>query len=147
MTAEQFPELPIAEFAFPGPGRDRLVAAILDGSKTSTTGLFAEYEKLGEPLPAVGSRQVLVDSRKRGVGVIEWTGVRVVPLAEVGLQHALDEGEGFATVAEWRASHEGFWQSADMREVLGDPDFTVDDATPVVLARFRLLGSQEAERV
>jgi len=147
MTAAQFPELPKAEFAFPGPERDRLVAAILDGAKTSTTGLFAEYEKLGERLPAVGSRQVLVDSQERGVGVIEWTGVRVVPLAEVGLQHALDEGEGYATVAEWRASHEGFWQSPDMRAVLGDPDFTVDDATPVVLARFRLLGSQETNQV
>jgi hypothetical protein len=28
-----------AEFVFPGPLRDRLVAAILDGSKTTTTGL------------------------------------------------------------------------------------------------------------
>lgn len=36
--------LPKAEFAFPGPLRDQLVAAILDGSKTSTTGLVADYE-------------------------------------------------------------------------------------------------------
>jgi hypothetical protein len=33
-------ELPTVEFAFPGPLRDRLVAAILDGTKTSTTGLL-----------------------------------------------------------------------------------------------------------
>lgn len=38
-------ELPKAEFAFPGPLRDRLVAAVLDGSKTATTGLVAEYER------------------------------------------------------------------------------------------------------
>ncbi|WP_281268302.1 hypothetical protein [Arthrobacter livingstonensis] len=37
-------KLPIAEFAFPGPLRDQLVAAILDGFKTSTTGTVLEYE-------------------------------------------------------------------------------------------------------
>jgi hypothetical protein len=44
-------DLPIAEFAFPGPLRDQLVAAILAGEKTTTTGLVAEYEREGEPLP------------------------------------------------------------------------------------------------
>ena len=44
-------DLPVAEFAFPGPLRDQLVAAILDGSKTTTTGLLVEYEREAEPLP------------------------------------------------------------------------------------------------
>ncbi|MDR3081890.1 MAG: RNA-binding protein, partial [Streptomyces sp.] len=49
MTADATPpaypaSLPRAEFAFPGLLRDRLVAAILCGAKTSTTGLLAEYE-------------------------------------------------------------------------------------------------------
>ena len=34
---------PIAEFAFPGPLRDRLIAAILDGTKTSTSSTLLEY--------------------------------------------------------------------------------------------------------
>lgn len=46
--------LPRAEFAFPGPLRDRLVAAILDGSKTATSSLAEEYERLGERLPVAG---------------------------------------------------------------------------------------------
>ena len=33
-------ELPIFEFAFPGPLRDQLVAAVLDGSKTTTTARY-----------------------------------------------------------------------------------------------------------
>ena len=37
-------DLPVAEFAFPGPLRDQLVAAILAGAKTTTTGLVADYE-------------------------------------------------------------------------------------------------------
>ncbi|MFF0208128.1 ASCH domain-containing protein [Streptomyces althioticus] len=132
-------ELPKAEFAFPGPLRDRLVAAVLDGSKTATTGLVAEYEHAGEPLPEAGDRSVLVDSEDRPVAVLEVTGVRVVPLARVDTAHAVDEGEGYAGVAEWRAGHERFWGGAAMRAALGDPDFAVDDTTPVVLERFRVV--------
>jgi len=131
--------LPKAEFAFPGPLRDRLVAAILDGSKTSTTLLVADYEHEGEPLPEVGTRSVVVDSADRPVGIIEITGVRVVPLADVDLAHALDEGEDYTDVAAWRAGHERFWHSAEMRAALDDPGFTVDDSTMAVLERFRLV--------
>ncbi|MBW8735800.1 MAG: ASCH domain-containing protein [Streptomyces turgidiscabies] len=134
--------LPKAEFAFPGPLRDQLVAAILDGSKTSTTGLAIEYE--GEPLPEVGGRSVVVDSADRPVGIIEVTGVRVVPLAAVDLAHALDEGEGYADAAAWRAGHERFWHSAGMRAALDDPGFTVDDSARVVLERFRLVADLRA---
>ncbi|MFE4977090.1 ASCH domain-containing protein [Kitasatospora sp. NPDC056651] len=131
--------LPPAEFAFPGPLRDQLVAAILDASKTSTTGLVADYEHENEPLPLVGERTAVLDSDGRRVAVIETTDVQVVPLADVDLQHALDEGEGFASVAEWRAGHEQFWRSPELLEALDDPGFTVDDTTPLVLQRFRLV--------
>ncbi|MER5972953.1 ASCH domain-containing protein [Streptomyces sp. NPDC002055] len=131
--------VPRAEFAFPGPLRDRLVAAILDGSKTATTGLVVDYEHAGESLPEVGSRSVVIDSDDRPVAVIEVTGVDVVPLAQVSLPHVVDEGEGHTGVAEWRAGHERFWHSEEMRVALGDPEFTVDDTTPVVLERFRLI--------
>lgn len=125
-----------AEFAFPGPLRDKLVAAILRGEKTSTTGLVAEYEKYGEELPAVGERELVIDSAGEGVAVLETTEVRVLPLSEVDLQHAIDEGEGFASVAEWRADHTAYWQSAEMRAAMEDPEFTVDDTTLVVATRF-----------
>ncbi|HEY3463888.1 MAG TPA: ASCH domain-containing protein [Amycolatopsis sp.] len=125
-----------AEFAFPGPLRDKLVAAILRGEKTSTTGLVAEYEKYGEELPRVGERELMIDSAGEGLAVLETTEVRVIPLSEVDLQHALDEGEGFTSVAEWRADHTDYWQSAEMRAAMEDPEFTVDDMTMVVATRF-----------
>ncbi|TKA08421.1 ASCH domain-containing protein [Actinacidiphila oryziradicis] len=131
--------MPRAEFAFPGPLRDQLVAAILNGSKSSTTGLVADYEHEGESLPEVGSRSVVIDSDGHPVAVIEVTSVRVVPLAEVDLAHAVDEGEGDTSVAGWRSSHERFWHSEEMRAALEDPEFTVDDATLAVLERFRLV--------
>jgi uncharacterized protein YhfF len=104
-------DLPVAEFAFPGPLRDQLVAAILAGEKTTTTGLVADYEYGNDPLPTPGLRQVVVDSTGRGVAVIETTAVRVIRLADVTLDHALGEGEGFTSVAQWRAGHEQFWHS------------------------------------
>ncbi|MFJ6787414.1 ASCH domain-containing protein [Streptomyces angustmyceticus] len=135
---QEHAELPEFTLAFPGPLRDRLVAAVLSGAKTTTTSLLTEYERGGEPLPSPGRRAVLPDSAGRPVAVIEVTGVRVVRLAEVDPVHARAEGEGHTTVAAWRADHETFWHSPDLRKELGDPDFTVDDDTLVVLERFRV---------
>jgi uncharacterized protein YhfF len=132
-------DLPRAEFAFPGPLRDRLVAAILSGAKTTTSALLIGYEHANEPLPEVGRRSAVVDSADRRVAVIELTEVRVVRLADVDLRHALDEGEGDESVAQWRAGHEAFWHSAEVRAELNDPGFTVDDDTLVVTQRFRLV--------
>ncbi|GAA3917768.1 ASCH domain-containing protein [Streptomyces gulbargensis] len=131
--------LPPYLLAFPGPLRDQLVAAVLRGEKVSTTGLLVEYEIEGEELPPVGERSALIDSAGREVAVLELTEVRVLPLGEVDLQHALDEGEGYSSVAEWRAGHEEFWHGAEMRAALGDPGFTVDDDTMIVAERFRVV--------
>uniref|UniRef100_A0AAU2JJY0 ASCH domain-containing protein n=1 Tax=Streptomyces sp. NBC_00049 TaxID=2903617 RepID=A0AAU2JJY0_9ACTN len=136
MTA--YDDLPPYQLGFPGPLRDALVAAVLSGAKTSTTGLLAEYEAEGEPLPVPGARAALVDSDERVVAVVEVTGVEVLRLADVTLRHALDEGEGFASVAEWRTAHEAFWHSEPVRAAIGDPGFTVGDDTVVLAERFRV---------
>jgi uncharacterized protein YhfF len=132
-------DLPIVEFAFPGPLRDQLVAAILSGDKTTTTALLAGYESEGEPLPRPGLREAVVDSAGRRVAVIETTAVRVVRVGDIDLAHAIGEGEGYTSVAEWRAGHESFWHSAETRSELGDPGFTVNDDTLVVAQAFSLL--------
>lgn len=132
-------DLPSVEFAFPGPRRDRLVAAILSGEKTSTSALALGYERENEPLPVIGQLSAVVDSAGRRVAVIELTDVRVVRLADVDLQHVLEEGEGDESVAQWRAGHEEFWHSAEVRAELGDHAFTVDDDTLVLAQRFRLV--------
>lgn len=131
-------ELPKAEFGFPGPLRDQLVEAILDGTKTTTSGLWAEYQREDFPLPAIGDRQALVDSNDRTVATIEVTGIEVRRLADVDLAHAMDEGEGYLSVDHWRAAHERFWRSPEMQAELGG-DFVVDDDTQVVLQRFRVV--------
>jgi len=132
-------DLPTAEFAFPGPLRDALVGAILSGAKTTTSALLIGYERENEPVPTVGTVEAVVDSDGKRVAAIALTDVRVVRLADVDLRHAIDEGEGFDTVAQWRAGHEEFWHSPEVRDELGDPLFTVDDDTPVVAKRFRVV--------
>lgn len=109
----------------------------MSGEKTSTTSLVVGYEHDGEPLPAVGGRAVVIDSAGEPVCIEEITEVRVARLGEVDLDHAVAEGEGFTTVAAWRAGHEEFWHSAEFRNEMGDPNFTVDDDTQTVLVRFR----------
>lgn len=141
MAGMNLDDLPVAEFAFPGRLRDRLVAAILSGAKTSTSALLAGYAQDDEPLPEVGRLSAVLDSAGRRVAVIEVTEVRVVRLGDVDLQHALDEGEGYESVGQWRSGHEEFWHSAEVRGEMGDPDFTVDDDTLIVAERFRLVAA------
>lgn len=86
-------KLPSIEFAFPGPLRDRLLAAILSGSKTSTSSLLREYEVGAGPLPVAGLRGAVVNSTGETVFVIETTAVEVARLCDVPLEHALSEGE------------------------------------------------------
>jgi uncharacterized protein YhfF len=137
--------LSVGEFAFPGPLRDQLVAAILSGAKTTTSGLLIGYERDGAPLPRPGDRWVVIDSAGEPVTLIEVVAVRVIRLADVNLAHAIGEGEGFGTVAEWRAAHEAFWHSDEVRAELGDPEFTVNDDTPVVAEQFRLVTGEHLD--
>lgn len=139
----QVDDLPLAEFAFSGPLRDRLVAAILSGVKTTTSALVLGYERGNEPLPVVGQRLAVVDSEGRRVAVIQLSEVRIVRLADVDLRHVVDEGEGDESVAQWRAGHEMFWHSTEVRAELGEPGFTVDDDTLVLTQRFRLVTASD----
>jgi len=130
-------QLPVVEFAFPGPLRDRLVNAIGSGVKTATSSLLLEYEVGDEPLPMVGDRGAVIDSDGKRVAVIVTTAVHIVPLREVPMEHALAEGEGYESVADWRAGHTRFWTSDAMRAELGE-DFELSDSSIVVLEQFAL---------
>ena len=100
-------------------------------------------------MPEVGEHFALIDHEDRVVGVIETTEVRVTTIREVDLAFALDEGEGFASVAEWRDTHEQFWLSyADgTRAWLGDPAWVPGDDTRIVCERFRLVERDAPEAV
>ena len=131
-----------AEFGFPRTDlRRSLVEAILRGEKTSTTGLLSDYERDGDALPEVGERFVLIDEQDAEVGVIETTEDRVITIGAVDLPFAIEEGEGFTSVQDWRAAHERFWLSYanETRAFLNDPAWHPTDETRIVCERFRLM--------
>lgn len=97
---------------------------MLRGDKTATAGLYEP----NEPLPEVGDRARLLDFDDEPVAVLETTEVRVIRVVDVDLAFALDEGEGFDTVADWRHAHESFWA-----------DREIDDETLIVAERFVLV--------
>jgi uncharacterized protein YhfF len=130
-------DLPRMEFADPGPVRDQVVAAILAGAKTTTTGLVLEYEREGTALPETGWQYAVLDSAGRAAAVIEMTGVRKVRIADIDLRHVLDDGD--ESVEQWRAAHEEYWHSPETRELPDETGFVVDDDTVVLAQRFRLV--------
>ena len=131
--------MPVAEFATPGPLRDRLVQLIQSGAKTGTSSLMSDYEAEGQPLPRLGECQALIDSTGRVVATLEITEVVTMRLAEVTWEHVLAEGEGHRSVAQWREAHEKFWTAAPPAVCAEAQGRDLHDDTLVVLDRFRLL--------
>nr|WP_258131510.1 MULTISPECIES: ASCH domain-containing protein [unclassified Microbacterium] len=80
---ERASQLPVTSFAYPGPLRDQLSAAILAGLKTSTASLLTDYEQPGEELPQIGQHYQLIDSDEQPIAIVEVTDVRTVRLADV----------------------------------------------------------------
>jgi uncharacterized protein YhfF len=137
-----------AEFGSPGTTlREQLVSAVLRGEKTATAGLLVDYERDGESLPELGECQAVVDNDGRDVAVIEITEVRVLRIGDADLSFARDEGEGFESVADWRAAHDRYWRgyADEIRAFLDDPDWDVGDDTLFVAERFRLVERDAAK--
>ena len=135
---EPISALPRGEFVFSGPLRDALVAAILNGTKTTTTSLLAEYPHGYKPQEDVGNLEAVLDSHDNVVCVIRTTEVPVCRLADVNDEHATAEGEGYTDDSEWRAGHEQFWRSPEFVECIGELD--INDDTLVVCQRFAVEG-------
>ena len=111
------------------PLRRQLVEAVLRGDKTATASLRSEYAPhTSEPLPSAGERCVLLDDADTPCGVVETLDVSVERFADVDLRFAIDEGEGFSSVQEWRSAHIRFWSGRH-----------IDDDTLIVCERFRLM--------
>ncbi|TMC90431.1 MAG: ASCH domain-containing protein [Chloroflexi bacterium] len=99
------------------------------GEKIATAALREDYQPhTDEPMPKAGESFILVGYDDQAIGVTTTTAVRVVRAGDVDLQFARDEGEGFETVADWRAAHERFWAGR-----------AITDDTLVVCEWFRLV--------
>jgi uncharacterized protein YhfF len=115
------------EIGTPGPMRQRLNRLILDGKKRATAGLLVDYVRENEELEFEGERLALVDDDTKRIATVIVNGVETLPFIEVPWKFAQAEGEGDASLDEWRVGHRRFWA------IEGD---IVDDLTPVVLVWF-----------
>ena len=127
------------ELGDPGPLRDRLVKAVLDGDKTATSSLLGQWRSAGEQLPRVGERQLVVDSAERPVAAIEIVDVEIIRLGDADDDLAISEGEGFRSVSDWREAHEAFWTIAKGRPSQAGARWRLGDDTEVVVERFRVV--------
>lgn len=115
-------EMRLFELGFKGTElRATLVAAVVRGEKIGTAGLLGE-----EPLPIVGERSTLVDIDDRPIGIVETTEVRILRVGDCDLQFAIDEGEGFTSVAEWREAHVAYWSSYWPEPITDDTMFVAE---------------------
>ena len=117
-----------------------LLALVLAGTKTATASALWDYEADGEPLPAKGQLDIVLDGDGVPRALIRNTSVRVVPFDEVDADHAWLEGEGDRSLETWQQDHESFFTN----HASHDRGFTAD--MPVVLERFELIHPLAAER-
>ena len=122
--------LRVMELGTPGEQRALLNGLVLSGAKRATTGLASEYAEEGEPVEHVGERMHLVDDEMHSVGLIEVTGVEIVPFGEVTFEFAAAEGEGDPDIESWRAGHLRFF---------AEYGATVSADSPMACIRFRLV--------
>ncbi len=95
------------EFNF---GSDEVLARklrdlVVKGEKTATSGLYRE----GKEIAKVGESATITDSEGNKFCVVEYTKVAMKPFLEVEYEYAVKEGEGYASIEEWRDSHREFF--------------------------------------
>jgi uncharacterized protein YhfF len=79
---------------------DEGAALILDGTKTATSSPFWDYPD--GRIPFVGALSVLLDGKRRPVGIVETVGVETVRFCDVTEEMAKAYGEGERTLEWWR---------------------------------------------
>ncbi len=89
-----------------GAEPDQLAQLVLEGTKTATASAYNLYEVDKEPLPEVGTYDVVLDSHDKAICIIQIKKVSVVPFNQVSADHAFKEGEGDKSLAYWRQVHE-----------------------------------------
>ena len=102
---------------------------VRDGPKRATTGVLAEYEADGEPLPEPGNLTVILGGNGEPLCVIQTTKVEIRRFADVDEEFAWIEGEGDRTLDTWRRDHLWYFSTTP---------YPLEDDTLLVLEYFDL---------
>ncbi|QIZ97182.1 ASCH domain-containing protein [Leifsonia sp. PS1209] len=134
VVPEQPDEPAVERFGDSAELTDALLALVLDGTKTATSALVAEYRGEAQPLPRVGSHWIACDSAGRPRAVLRSVELRVGPMWSADEAFAADEGEDDRSLASWRVEHERYWRRSCDR--LG---IEWSDGLEVVFERFAVV--------
>ncbi len=126
--------LPLGQYGDGPEMSDHLLDLIRSGPKRATTGLLWEYEHLNEPLPRVGSLELVIDFDAVPQLVTRDTSVVVQPFNTVTEAFAVKEGEGDRSLEYWRRVHWDFFSR--VCEQIGR---TPTEDMPVVCTEFEVV--------
>ena len=93
---------------------DEGAALIVAGTKTATSSPFWDYPD--GRIPFVGALSVLLDGRRRPVGIVETVSVEAVRFNDVSEAMASAYGEGERTLAWWRRVIGGWYRDKAARD-------------------------------
>ncbi len=93
-----------------------------------------------EPLPQVGTYDVVLDGKGQAVCIIHITKVEVLPFNQVSAEHAYQEGEGDRSLAGWRQAHQDFFQP-----YFEEAGLVFSEQSPIVLEEFQVVYPQLGE--
>jgi len=113
---------------------ESLLAQIRAGTKRAGTALLWALEAEGDPLPAAGDVDLVLDHRGEPALVTRTTQVDVARFRDVDAEYAAVEGEGDGSLADWRRGHWAYFVRECAR-IGREPS----EEMPVVCSRFEVV--------
>jgi uncharacterized protein YhfF len=133
---------PFLEFGHAADGGlgAKLIEQVLAGEKTATISLAREWELEGGT-PKIGQQLPVMDHHGRRHGTVEVVRIAVMPFGEVDAGSIAEHDPSAPDAAEWRERQRAFYDAGREQTgaLLGEPDWRLTDAEPLVVLRFRLV--------
>lgn len=128
ISAAARPKKPFVYAGYAGGRKntDALIRLYRAGKKSAGSGLVADYETAGDPLPKTGDYWILLDSRDRPRFLLKTIRTELNLFGRIPKSVARAEGEGDLSIAHWKKVHARFYYP-----FLGD--WGVDDIDKAVV--------------
>ncbi len=127
-------KIPSWQFGDTKKEADYLQGLVISGKKTATSSLYESYLDKKMPLPKVGDKNVILDSKGRKRCSIITTKASHKPFSKVSAAFAFKEGEGDRSLAYWRKAHKKFFEKR-----LEKMKRKFDENTLIVCEEFKVL--------
>lgn len=88
---------------------DYLLNLVISGKKRATSSLYDSYIYKKRPLPKIGEKSIVKDSKNRDRCLIIITKVKIKPFGKFTEEFAFKEGEGDQSITYWRKVHKKFF--------------------------------------